>query len=180
MSIAASAALLDQVFAAEIYPRQPFKNPEWVGLALDRDKYDHTRMPHNYLETFLNLSGQASSSKAVIRGFGQFFSKSVSEPGLVSLNLDVHTYMRIVSTPESYSPEYQIVEATGAWGIWLHWDWSILGGPSALMSKVVDGLGGKDELWTRTVNEFGLNEEPVDPTLVKYLKTLTQLGGSAA
>lgn len=175
MSIAVAGALLEQIFASEIYPLQPFKDPDWVGLALDRDKYDHTRMPRSYLETFLTVAKQASSSRVVIRGFGQFFSQSLSESGLISLDLDVPTYLRIVSTPESYSPEYQVVEESGAWGIWLHWDWSILGGPCALMSKVVDALGGKDQLWAHTAKEFGMNEGPIDPTLVKYLKTLTRL-----
>jgi hypothetical protein len=168
------------VFSEAIYPSCPFKDPAWLGLAFDREKYDHTRMPRDVLHAFLSIAAESSSSRASVHGLGLNFSDSAGGEGSVEMELTPDEYLRMVFDDRWYSPEYRIAEVTGAWGIWLHWEWSILGGPREMMINIFAALGGEARVWARVEREFSLSEPPVDPTLKLYLQSLHGQRASAA
>ncbi len=105
----------------------PFVNPTWRGCALDRDRFDHTRMP----EQLFNAIVSAADSQEL-----QIARYSPDSGSCDSLAATWESFRSYVFTESNWSLEYVLSDRSGQWAVLADADVTVVGASPELAGRI--------------------------------------------
>ena len=109
----------------------PFRKTGWRGCVLDRDRFDHTRLPRFLFEA---LVASTRTQELLLRPYTPDRSESVALPAKwLALR-------EFVYEPANWSLEYVLYDAPGEWAVLADPDVVVLGACTELASRIDSAL----------------------------------------
>jgi hypothetical protein len=105
----------------------PFRLSGWRGGALDRDRYDNTRMPQTLLEAIIEASG---SEQLLIERYAP------DHLGPDRVDASWSAFFAYAHTPEHWSLEFVVFDASARWAVLADADVTVIGAESALADSI--------------------------------------------
>lgn len=118
-------------FTSEGIELPPFVSSDWRGCVLDRDVFDHTRMPRVLFEAIV---AAAKPESLWVCGYGMHGESCVGLPP------DWDAYRAHVFTQENYSPERLMFDASGRWALLAGFETTELGAEATLANAIDEEL----------------------------------------
>lgn len=164
------------IFSRTIFPGFPFREPEWIAIAFERDNYDNTRMPEWF---FREAADEFSADgRMLIKGYGENFCGHPSNTLELAFSWD--EYKKFMLSKKGYSPEYLMVGAAGSWACRADGELAVFGGEPTRMNRIFARHGGKDEVFAAMQRDFSLHDEQRNSELRTYLRELVFRPGVGA
>lgn len=109
----------------------PFTDPRWRGCALDRDDFDHTRMPERLFDALIRASGAG----------GLLISRYAPDSDHVeSIPADWSSYKDFLFAPQNWALEFVLFDGTGRWAVLADADVTVVGADPDLADLIDQAL----------------------------------------
>jgi len=105
----------------------PFVDPTWRGCALDRDRFDHTRLPEQLFNAIVRCAG---SNEFLIARY------SPDSDNCDSFAADWETFRAYVFTEANWSLEYVLFDQSERWAVLADADVTVVGASPELADLI--------------------------------------------
>jgi len=132
----------------------PFHPPGWRGCVLDRDRFDHTRLPRFLFEAIITATATA---ELLLRPYTPDRAESVALPPTWP------AFREFVYEPSNWSLEYVLYDSSGQWAVLADPDIVIVGAEAKVADRIEMALAEHGTNLKRlTLSDFP-NLDPVEP-----------------
>ena len=105
----------------------PFRRTGWRGCVLDRDRFDHTRLPKFLFES---ITTAARTTDLLLHLY------TPDRPDSVSLSPDWDSFRSFVYEPDNWSLEYVLYDNSGSWAVLADPDVVVVGAEPELADNI--------------------------------------------
>ena len=145
---------INSIFLEEAGPEDYFKDPAWIAVAFERNAYDNTRMP----EWFFSAASRQARTHGDVMLMIAGDSALRGEEDVHVLPFDWESYRTYMLKQGARSVEYRMASEHLLCGCWADPDITVFGGAPALMSTLLDEIGGTEVMLNHMRQEFVLGD----------------------
>jgi hypothetical protein len=158
-------------FFNEAIDLPPFVPAGWRGCVLDRDAFDHTRMPEGLFRAVIEAAGSRR-----LHFCGVFADGAAGSDRCVLLPAEWRRYREFAFAPENHTVERVLFDDTGCWAILSDFESTLLGAESGL-AAAIDLVLARDgsSLASMTREHFGDGERS---DFARYLDAVVGSGAA--